>query len=82
LPADALGVRNAQSSVDERKSIFSMNESWTESLDFLVKSLGAQSKVLVNGVANSGKSTFSSCLINQILTRTKKEVYLLDVDPG
>lgn len=40
LPADVLGVRNAQSSVDERKSIFSMNESWTESLDFLVKSLG------------------------------------------
>jgi len=40
LPADVLGVRNLQSSIDERKSIFSMNDSWTESLDFLVKSLG------------------------------------------
>lgn len=59
-----------------------MNESWKESLEILIKSLGSQTQILINGVVNSGKSTFASCLINQILTKTTKEVYFMDLDPG
>ena len=79
---DTLNVKNASCIVDQKKSVFAMNDSWKESLDYLVKSIGTQTKILVNGVVNSGKSTFASCLINQILTKTKKEVFFMDLDPG
>ena len=38
--------------------------------------------ILINGVVNSGKSTFATCLINQLLSKTQKDVYVMDLDPG
>ena len=69
-------------SIDSKKSFFSLNQSWKDSLELAVKSTANKTKILVNGVQNAGKSTFISCLINQLLTRTKKAVYVMDLDPG
>ncbi len=38
--------------------------------------------ILINGVVNSGKSTFATCLINQLLSRTQRDVFVMDLDPG
>lgn len=38
--------------------------------------------LLINGVVNSGKSTFATCLINQLLSRTQRDVFVMDLDPG
>ena len=37
---------------------------------------------MINGVANVGKSTFASYLINMILTSCDLDVYIMDLDPG
>lgn len=83
LPADAkLSIKNLSLNYDPRKSFFNMNKSWRESLSYIVNKSNDNTIILINGVVNSGKSTFSSCLINQLLSQTDKEVFLLDLDPG
>jgi polynucleotide 5'-kinase involved in rRNA processing len=58
--------------VDNKKSIFNLNKSWKESLSSIVKAVSENKAevMLINGVVNSGKSTFATCLINQLLSRT------------
>lgn len=85
LPADSrLGIKNLSLNYDARKSFFNLNKSWRDSLTSIVERVGDSSVILINGVVNSGKSTFSSCLINQLLTRAdlSADVYLMDLDPG
>ncbi len=58
------GIKNCSTDIDQRKSIFNLNKSWKENLSQITSSLGDNTIILVNGVVNSGKSTFASCLIN------------------
>lgn len=65
IPSEApISMRNISTTIDPRKSFFTMNTSWKDSLDAIVRSVRANTCILVNGVMNSGKSTFTSCLIN------------------
>lgn len=67
-----LGIKNVSTQVDPKKSIFNLNKSWKESLTSIVKAVSENKAevLLINGVVNSGKSTFATCLINQLLSRT------------
>ena len=51
-------------------------------MDSILKSIGAETSILVNGVVNAGKSTFTSCMINYLLTKSDKDVFIMDLDPG
>jgi polynucleotide 5'-kinase involved in rRNA processing len=85
LPGDAeLGIRNVSTSIDSRKSIFKLNRSWKDSIQGIVQSVSDNKAeiILINGVQNAGKSTFASCLVNQLLSKSQKEVYFMDLDPG
>jgi polynucleotide 5'-kinase involved in rRNA processing len=66
------GIKNVSTQVDPKKSIFNLNKSWKESLSSIVKAVSENKAevMLINGVVNSGKSTFATCLINQLLSRT------------
>ncbi len=79
-----LGIKNVSVQVDSKKSIFNLNKSWKESLSSIVKSVSENKAevLLINGVVNSGKSTFATCLINQLLSRTHRDVFVMDLDPG
>ena len=79
-----LGIKNVSVQVDPKKSIFNLNKSWKESLSSIVKSVSENKAeiLLINGVVNSGKSTFATCLINQLLSRTQRDVFVMDLDPG
>jgi polynucleotide 5'-kinase involved in rRNA processing len=68
----SLGIKNVSTQVDPKKSIFNLNKSWKESLSSIVKAVSENKAevMLINGVVNSGKSTFATCLINQLLSRT------------
>ena len=80
----SLGIKNVSVQVDPKKSIFNLNKSWKESLSSIVKSVSENKAevLLINGVVNSGKSTFATCLINQLLSRTQRDVFVMDLDPG
>ena len=67
-----LGIKNVSTRIDPKKSIFNLNKSWKESLSSIVKAVSENKAevLLINGVVNSGKSTFATCLINQLLSRT------------
>ena len=80
----SLGIKNVSTQVDPKKSIFNLNKSWKESLSSIVKSVSENKAevLLINGVVNSGKSTFATCLINQLLSRTQRDVFVMDLDPG
>jgi polynucleotide 5'-kinase involved in rRNA processing len=67
-----LGIKNVSTQIDPKKSIFNLNKSWKESLSSIVKAVSENKAevLLINGVVNSGKSTFATCLINQLLSRT------------
>lgn len=67
IPSD-IRILNFSTAIDARKSIFNMNRSWSESIEGISQSLGENTTILINGVINSGKSTFASCLINRILS--------------
>ena len=79
-----LGIKNVSVQVDSKKSIFNLNKSWKESLSSIVKSVSENKAeiLLINGVVKSGKSTFATCLINQLLSRTQRDVFVMDLDPG
>lgn len=68
----SIGIKNFSTQVDPKKSIFNLNKSWKESLSSIVKAVSENKAevMLINGVVNSGKSTFATCLINQLLSRT------------
>jgi polynucleotide 5'-kinase involved in rRNA processing len=68
----SLGIKNVSTQVDNKKSNFNLNKSWKESLSSIVKAVSENKAevLLINGVVNSGKSTFATCLINQLLSRT------------
>lgn len=80
----SLGIKNVSIQIDPKKSIFNLNKSWKESLSSIVKAVGENKAeiLLINGVVNSGKSTFATCLINQLLSRTQRDVFVMDLDPG
>jgi polynucleotide 5'-kinase involved in rRNA processing len=61
LPSD-ITLKNITTQVDPRKSIFNLNKSWKESLSAIVKSVADKTVeiILINGVVNSGKSTFAT----------------------
>jgi polynucleotide 5'-kinase involved in rRNA processing len=59
-----------------------MNKSWRDSLSSIVERAGSNTIILINGVQNSGKSTFASCLVNKLLNREDNDVFLMDLDPG
>jgi polynucleotide 5'-kinase involved in rRNA processing len=67
-----LRIKNVSTQIDPKKSIFNLNKSWKESLSSIVKAVSENKAevLLINGVVNSGKSTFATCLINQLLSRT------------
>ena len=80
----SLGIKNVSTDIDHKKSIFNLNKSWKESLSTIVKAVSENKAevLLINGVVNSGKSTFATCLINQLLSRTQRDVFVMDLDPG
>ena len=65
LPGD-IGLKNISTKTDTKKSIFNLNKSWKDSLSAIVKAVSENKAeiILINGVVNSGKSTFATCLIN------------------
>jgi polynucleotide 5'-kinase involved in rRNA processing len=79
---DELKIKNFTTQIDAKKSVFSLNQSWKENINKILDSSWDKTSILVNGVQNAGKSTFISTLINNFLTRTKKSVFVLDLDPG
>ena len=80
----SLAIKNVSTEIDHKKSIFNLNKSWKESLSTIVKAVSENKAevLLINGVVNSGKSTFATCLINQLLSRTQRDVFVMDLDPG
>ena len=81
IPSDRK-IRNFSTTYDLRKSFFTLNSSWRQSMESIVKQVFNNTFILVNGVVNSGKSTFISCLVNQLHSLCDKEVFILDLDPG
>ena len=77
-------IPNINCEIDKRKSFFTMNDSWESSIHSLVFNLDAHHdmKILINGVANIGKSTFATALINSVKSQFDVDVYILDIDPG
>eukprot|EP00347_Sterkiella_histriomuscorum_P012924 403366704 len=89
LQADIqFNIPNMNRDFDEKKKgFFELNKSWKQGINNIVQNIRSQPdnqniKILVNGVVNVGKSTFATCLINEILSQTKSDVFILEVDPG
>eukprot|EP00347_Sterkiella_histriomuscorum_P020668 403336927 len=80
---DQLMLQNFTIQEDPVKGYFNFNKSYATSLS-KIKELSSNKSIiiLINGVQNSGKSTFISCLANQFQSLRNHEVYLLDADPG
>ena len=71
IPSDSImHIRNLSTVVESKKSFFNLNQSWKDSISSVVNAVSENTIILVNGVVNSGKSTFASCLINQLLSKT------------
>jgi len=73
--------------ISQKKCFFQSNQSWNSNFDGLLVSIISDQnlegcKIMINGVANVGKSIFASCLINMILTSCDLDVYIMDLDPG
>ena len=59
-----------------------LNDSWRTNLEEICETLNFRNKIIITGVQNSFKSTFTSCLINNIIGKFDKQVYILELDPG
>lgn len=57
-------------------------DDWRFQLGLLTNDLNDNSRILMVGGKNSGKSTFLRLLLNNLVTTTDKEIYILDLDPG
>ncbi|CDW82587.1 UNKNOWN [Stylonychia lemnae] len=80
---EELNIANISLDDYQSKSFFNLNNSWRQSFELLVKiSKKQQLVILVNGIQNSGKSTYVTALINQLKSLTSNKTYLLDIDPG
>ncbi|CDW72444.1 UNKNOWN [Stylonychia lemnae] len=82
-----LSIQNMNRDIGPKKCFFRANKSWTNNLEEIIQSLqNSQTdevqKIMINGIANVGKSTFATCLINMIQTLCDLEVYVMDLDPG